>query len=451
MFLAGLLDLCLVVDIAAEWVIRTRLTGEAVVLPTATSTAQTAKADPEIAFSTLLPEPVATLVPIGSTATPRRKSTTATLSSKLKPIRTSTRKLAVQPTLKPPTKTPSPAPTIPGAIALGRQVTVSLPNTLKSAPLTINIPPMPLGCTHAADVPAVVTASITLCAGETYAPILLRGEGIGIFGDQNKSAIIRTQGRTFGIVAEGTGLYIGGVVIRATTDPRDAGIIACKYSECRGVPGPGGTALGGGILIHGSNVVVMNSDASGGVHGIAAENQTQVYLINNRLDGSTGWGSFNWGISDSYFVGNSFSDDNRTCTDPYGSSQVGCEAAGWLCVLCQHNIIANNTCARSGDCYYLPGDANLGSNYNRFHGNQCFGTPHNCFELTFSLGNELVGNSTGPDTASGAACLYPFWVGGSQVVFGPNQWACTITPDKAFRDAEASTDVPTAITLIQPQ
>ncbi|MBI4671146.1 MAG: right-handed parallel beta-helix repeat-containing protein [Chloroflexi bacterium] len=360
----------------------------------------------------------------------------------------------VRPTKSAPTRiatqAPPPAePTQPAVpvveknnVAPGRTFAFDLPATLNVGALNVELPPEPADCTPADQMPEVVGESVKLCAGQTYRPFTLRGENIGVFGD--KSAVIQASGRGYGIVAEGARLTIQNVTIRASTDPLDAAVLLCLYPDCKGRPG--GVAYGGGILVRAPDTTIMDSDISGGVAGVAAERVRGLKLLNNRLDNATGWGSYNFAVEASIFVGNSLSYANRSCKTPDGGFlPSGCESAGWSCIACQKNIIARNTCTGSGDCYYMNGEGNLTSNHNRFHQNECRAAPHNCYEVTFAVGNEFVENIARDDPDTGAACKYPFWVGGSQVFFSRNYWSCTISPDTAIQHATASTHVPTKV------
>ncbi len=137
--------------------------------------------------------------------------------------------------------------------------------------------------------------------------------------------------------------------------------------------------------------------------------------------------------------------DNRACNTDGGYLPTGCESAGWLCIACQENIIAQNLCVNSGDCFYMNGEGNLTSNNNRFHRNECRAAPHNCYEVTFATGNEFVENIARDDPETGAACKYPFWVGGSHVIFAGNNWSCSISPQVSIQHATDSTHVPTTV------
>ncbi len=347
---------------------------------------------------------------------------------------------------RPPTRLaqPTAAPTQPPPTKITlllRTLSVALPASLRLNPLTFEIPNEPADCTPANAMPDVIDRSVKLCGGQNYRPFLLRGEGIGVFGD--KSSAIRSEGRGYGIIAEGARLFIQNVTIRATTDARDTNTFLCMYPDCRG--NAGGVNYGGGILVRASETTIMDSDIAGGVAGIAAERVRGLKLLNNRLDDSSGWGSYNFAVEASYFVGNTFSRANRSCTTDAGYLPTGCESSGWVCIACQHNVIAKNFCTSSGNCFYMNGEGNLNSNNNRFHQNECRAAPHNCFEVTFAKGNEFVENIARDDPETGAACKYPFWIGGSQVIFAANNWNCEISPETSIEHATASTHVPTKV------
>ncbi len=360
------------------------------------------------------------------------------------PTRHRTRAPTLAPTLAPTQAAPPPtaAPAAAKNVAPARTLAYALPATLNLGALNVNVPPEPQNCTPPEQMPDVVSASVKLCAGAEYRPFAVRGEDIGVFGSPN--AVIRAHGRAYGIVVEGARILIANVLIRATTDAADAAILLCLYPDCKG--SAGGAAYGGGILVRASDTTVMDSDIAGGVVGIAAERVRGFQALNNRLDNATGWGSYNFAVTDSVFAGNSLSYANRSCTTPDGGYlPSGCEAAGWLCIACQKNIVAHNVCTGSGDCFYMNGEGDLTSNDNRFHQNECRAAPHNCYEVTFATGNEFVENIARDDPETGTACKYPFWVGGSHVYFARNQWSCTISPDAALADATASTGVPTRV------
>ena len=376
-----------------------------------------------------------------SESQPTLEPTNAPAATRVRRTRTPTPKPTRAPTQAPaPTQTI--APTVVKNMLPARTLAYELPSTLGVGALEINVPPEPVECTPADQMPDVVSESVKLCAGQEYRAFTVRGENIGVFGDMR--APIRASGRGYAIVVEGARIFIRNVMIRATTDANDAAILLCLYPECKAKPG--GVAYGGGILVRASDTTIMDSDIAGGVSGVAAERVRGLKLLSNRLDNATGWGSYNYLVESSVFAGNSLSNANRSCTTPGGEYlPTGCESAGWLCIACQQNIIARNTCTNSGDCYYMNGEGKLNSNNNRFHQNECRASPHNCFEVTFASGNEFVENSARADPDTGTACKYPFWIGGSRVIFSRNTWSCTIGADKALADATESTQEPTQI------
>lgn len=330
-----------------------------------------------------------------------------------------------------------------------RTVTVNLPPGAGNV-LRLNSPTLPPGCTPASQLPPVITASIRLCANQIYPPLRLVGNGIGLFGDDAHSAVVNNAGRQFAVTIEGAGNWIDGVVVQASPDAADAGAFLCQYDECIFATRPrqtilrGGLAYGGGVLINGSSNTIHEVTVRGGTIGVATVNARGNYVVGNDLSDLNGWGSFNLRSANSYFVGNTFNRDNHGCTTPDGFKfEHGCETAGWVCLACSGNVIARNHCEGSGNCYYMSGERGLASNNNRFVANYCAGSPNNCFELTFSKGNVLQDNITTADPQTGAACKYPFWIGGSTVYFGKNTWGCSISPEESLEHAVHSTTVPT--------
>ena len=328
----------------------------------------------------------------------------------------------------------------------GRQtLNVKLPDGARR----LQSPGIPAQCTPANALPQIISTSLKLCANEIYPPMHLVGNGIGLFDDTH-TAIINSAGRQFALVMEGNGNWIDGVVIQSAPDAADAGAFLCQYEECVFPTLPektilrGGLNYGGGILLLGNNNVVHNTTVRGGTIGVATVDGYNNTLIENNLSDLNGWGSFNIRSTNSVFVGNSFNRDNHGCTTPDGHKfEHGCETAGWVCLQCNQNLIANNHCEDSGNCYYLSGERGLASNNNRFIGNYCAASPNNCFEFTFSIGNVLQDNITTAHPQSGASCKYPFWIGGSTVYFGKNSWGCAISPQDSINDAVKSTNIPT--------
>lgn len=335
-----------------------------------------------------------------------------------------------------------------GVSQAGGRVTLEV--NLPTGARQFQSPVAPDICTPANAMAPVMHTSVKLCASEIYSPFRMVGNGIGLFGDDAHSAVINGAGRQFVVVMEGTGNWIDGVVIQSAPDAADDGAFLCQYDECvfPTQPNPttlrGGLEYGGGVLLLGANHVVHNTSVRGGTIGIATVDGYNNAFIENNLSDLNGWGSFNLRSNNSVFVGNHFDRDNHGCVTPDGRIfEHGCETAGWVCLQCNQNLIANNHCEYSGNCYYLSGERGLASNNNRFVGNYCAASPNNCFEFTFSHGNTLQDNITTAHPQSGVACKYPFWIGGSTVYFGNNTWGCAIAPETSLEHAIASTNIPT--------
>ena len=106
-----------------------------------------------------------------------------------------------------------------------------------------------------------------ICGGQTYRPFLLRGENIGVFGD--KSSLIRSEGRGYGIIAEGNRLYIQNVMVRGSTDPGDNNSWLCLIPIAGAIPVA--FRMAAEFWCVRPICTVMDSDIAGGVAGIAAE------------------------------------------------------------------------------------------------------------------------------------------------------------------------------------
>lgn len=322
---------------------------------------------------------------------------------------------------------------------------VNLPTGAKR----LQSPVVPGECTPPNALPQIVNTSLKLCANEIYPPLHLVGNNIGLY-DETHSAILNAGGRQFALVMEGTNNWIEGVVIQSSPDAADAGAFLCQYDECDFPTQPtkttitGGLAYGGGVLLLGANNVMHGVTVRGGTIGVATVDGRNNTLVENNLSDLNGWGSFNIRSTNSVYVGNQFNRDNHGCTTPDGRKfEHGCETAGWVCLQCNNNLVVRNHCEGSGNCYYMSGERGLASNNNRFIANYCAGSPNNCFEFTFSKGNILQDNIATAHPQTGAACKYPFWIGGSTVYFGKNSWGCSISPEDSISDAVKSTNVPT--------
>ncbi|RIK26598.1 MAG: hypothetical protein DCC52_10155, partial [Chloroflexi bacterium] len=153
-------------------------------------------------------------------------------------------------------------------------------------------PIVPANCTPANALPQIINASVKLCPNEIYPPMHFVGNGIGLFGDDARSAVINGGGRQFVVVMEGTGNWIDGV--ESAPDERDAGAFLCQYDECIFPTQPeptkiqGGLAYGGGILLLGNNNVTHDTTVRGGTIGVASVDGYNNFLVGNNLSDLNG-------------------------------------------------------------------------------------------------------------------------------------------------------------------
>jgi hypothetical protein len=82
------------------------------------------------------------------------------------------------------------------------------------------------------------------------------------------------------------------------------------------------------------------------------------------------------------------------------------------------NIIANNTCARSGNCFYLNGEGGRLNNFNKLYGNACAAPSYNCFEITDAEGIEFDNNSATLTADNGSGC--EIWLVRAHIIAGSN-------------------------------
>lgn len=322
--------------------------------------------------------------------------------------------------------------------------TVYFPPDLGIAPMNVTVPRSPDRCTPPSAIGPIITQTIKLCANSVYSNLNIAGSGIGIFGDDAGTALVKSEGRNFAVTAVGERLLIQGLKIQASTDPQDADKWLCAYEKCGDGANayPGSTVYGGGILLKAARSVVRDVTVTGGTNGIATIDSADNFFINNRVTHQSGWASYNRFAVRNYFMGNAFNYSYRSCVGPDGKFyQHGCETAGWLCISCSDILLVDNDCYSGGNCYYANGDGGVSSFNIKFIRNACYGSPNNCFEATYSKGIFFEKNVTGKDPHTGHDCVYPFWIGGSEVVFGrDNNWACTVTAASAIKRSENSTD-----------
>lgn len=333
-----------------------------------------------------------------------------------------------------------------------RTLTVSLPPGVITTTLQLTMPSDPGNCTPPNQIPNPIKKTIKLCPGQTYSPMNIVGDNIALLADDAHTAVITSNGRQYAVTMEGVNNWIEGVTIQGRPAPEDMGAWLCMYDECLFATRPvtttlrGGIQYGGGILLKGTDTTIHSVTVRGGTIGIASVNGRNNKFIENNLSDLNGWGSFNVGSRDSYFVGNYWDRDDHGCITPDGRKfPSGCETAGWNCLACIGNIVARNSCENSANCFYMSGERNLASNNNSFLSNFCAGASANCFEITFSFGNILQDNMATYEPKANKMCKYPFWVGGSVVFFANNVWECTINEDDAFNQSRDSTTVATNI------
>jgi len=314
-------------------------------------------------------------------------------------------------------------------------------------PVVLSVPKAPEKCTPPEGIGEIITQSIKLCPGKVYWNLNLAGNSIGIFGDDAGTAVVKAEGRSFALTAVGERLVLQGFKVQASTDPLDANIWLCQYEKCGDGPNafPGSTIYGGGILLKASGSLISDVTVAGGTTGLAIISGADNYLINNRFLYQTGWSSYNRYIVRTYFMGNAFNYANRSCKNPTGKGfyQSGCETAGWLCISCTDVSLVDNECRRGGNCYYVNGDGGVPSFNVKFFRNTCYGSSNNCFEATYSKNILFEKNAAVRDQQTGQDCNYPFWVGGSEVIWGKdNNWACTVSADKAKARSQGSVENP---------
>lgn len=344
-----------------------------------------------------------------------------------------------------------PAAAIPAQL-VASTVWVELPDYVGAASFAIPLTARPARCTPPNAMPANLTRSILLCPNATYAPFRVTGSNLTVYGDP--TALVQGAPRGFGITVTGNNVTIIGARVAAATHPADVNTWLCLYEACsydtiyQKETVRGGIAYGGGILLQGnSNASVVNSTVWGGTIGVASVRSVNNKIVGNNLSNANGWGVYLTLTHNSYVVNNTLNDVNRGCTGPDGFFyQSGCESAGFACAGCQHSIVVGNTCTRAGNCYYADGLGGMKSNANKFFNNYCAAANNNCFEVTYTQGNQFDYNVATADPTTGTNCAYPFWISGSIVQFGKhNTWACAQSQKRAEEESKNSTLEPTQV------
>lgn len=358
-----------------------------------------------------------------------------------------------------PTQTPLPTWTPTPLVSTEDErpeVIVPMPANLVAQRVTLNVPvhanfpsaeirlaARPKNCTPADQMPAPVSETILLCAGQTYAPFEIQGNNLTVYGDPERTALIKGEPRRFAVTVQGTNISIVGVHVEGATHDDDMNDWLCLYPNCFHTPDIGGAqGYGGGILLKNtSNAAVLDSQFNTGTTGIFSYKGFSNKIFRNAFSDLNGWGVMLMQTRNEYVVANTFRRINRACD---GLDNVyhanGCESSGLVMTKVNNTLVYENNCRRVSNCYYANGDGGYGSANIKFYNNQCAGAKNNCFEVTFGLGHEFDYNTAVFDAENNEHCDYPFWIGGSTAYFGPNnQWNCLRDFDTALNDARTKT------------
>lgn len=367
------------------------------------------------------------------------------------------------PTPRPKTWTPTPiveteeerpATVAPMPLKLAAlKLPVNLPEYVKMPSFEMRLAARPKVCTPPDQMPPEVTTTIMLCAGQVYAPFVVKGNNLTIYGDPDKTALVKGEPRRYAITVIGTNVSIVGVHVEGATHPADLDRWLCLYPSCPFEPPEVGGALGygGGILLKNTaNAVVYDSQFNGGTVGVVSDRGYSNKLVNNTFSDLNGWGALLMRTRSDYVVGNKFARINRGCI---GLDNVyhptGCESAGLAITHSTGTVVVDNHCRVTSNCYYANGDGGYGSKDLKFYNNHCAAARNNCFEVTFSTGGEFDYNTATYDAEAGESCDYPFWIGGSTVYFGEhNSWNCVHDYETALNDSRNGANQPTDLHAI---
>jgi len=360
-------------------------------------------------------------------------------------------------TPRPPTWTPTPiietederpAVIVPIPIKfVSQKISLDLPPYVNFPSAEIRLTTRPKICTHANQMPQVISRTTLLCPNETYAPFEIEGNNLTLYGDAAKTALIQGAPRQYALTVNGSNIVIDGVRVEGKTSDNDLNQWLCLYPRCPYTPEIGGArGYGGGILLKNtSNAAVLNSDFFGGTTGVYVYRGFSNKIFDNTFSDHNGWGVMLMQTRNDYIVGNHFARINRSCN---GLDQVyhsnGCESSALAMTHVNNVLVHDNTCRRVSNCYYANGDGGYGSSYIKFYNNYCAGAKNNCFEATYGLGHEFDYNKAEADNEFGDQCDYPFWIGGSTAYFGPNNsWNCLHDYDTSVNDSRGKSNRPT--------
>lgn len=358
---------------------------------------------------------------------------------------------------RPPTFTPTPlveteeerpAVIVPIPVNfVAQKFLIDVPTYANAPAAEIRLTARPKNCTPAAQMPQVISRTTLLCAGQTYAPFSIEGNNLTLYGDANRTALVKGEAREYAIAVNGSNIVIDGVHVEGATHDNDLNQWLCLYPFCPYTPEIGGAlGYGGGILLKNtSNAAVVNSQFNGGTSGVFVYRGYSNKIFHNSFGDHNGWGIMLMQTRSDYVVGNTFARINRGCD---GLDKVyhsnGCESSGLAMTRVDNVLVYDNTCRRVSNCYYANGDGGYGSRNIKFYKNFCAGAKNNCFEATFGLGHEFDYNTAVYDADFGDYCDYPFWIGGSTAYFGShNEWNCLHDYDTAVNDSRTKSDQPT--------
>jgi hypothetical protein len=330
---------------------------------------------------------------------------------------------------------------------VAQKIVVTVPGYANTGSAEIRLTARPKTCTPADQMPQVITRTTLLCAGQTYAPFAIEGNNLTLYGDANRTALVKGEARQYAITVHGSNIVIDGVHVEGATHDHDLNQWLCLYPFCPYTPEIGGAqGYGGGILLKNtSNAAVVNSQFNGGTTGVFVYRGYSNKIFHNSFGDHNGWGIMLMQTRSDYIVGNKFARINRGCD---GLDKVyhanGCESSALAMTHVDNILVYDNSCRRVSNCYYANGDGGYGSSNLKFYNNFCAGAKNNCFEATFGLGHEFDYNTAVFDADFGDHCDYPFWIGGSTAYFGThNDWKCLHDFDTAVNDSRSKSDQPT--------
>lgn len=398
--------------------------------------------------NTLTPTHTRTPTPTVPTNTPRPTNTLVPNYVVITNTPTNTRPPTFTPTPLVETEEERPAVIVPIPVNfVAQRILIDVPAYANAPPVEIRLTGRPKNCTPADQMPQVISRTTLLCAGQTYAPFVIEGNNLTLYGDANRTALVKANAREFAITVNGSNIVIDGVHVEAATHDNDLNQWLCLYPRCPHTPEIGGAqGYGGGILLKNtSNATVINSQFNGGTTGVFVYRGYSNKISRNSFSDHNGWGVMLMQTRSDYIVGNKFARINRGCDGldaVYHSN--GCESSALAMTKVDNTLVYDNSCRRVSNCYYANGDGGYGSSNIKFYKNFCAGAKNNCFEVTFGLGHEFDYNTAVYDADFGDQCDYPFWIGGSTAYFGPhNEWNCLHDFDTAVNDSRSKSDQPT--------